>query len=266
MKSIHETSKKDRLSGQIMEINVNSTNLVEVLTRVETLMSHNMSKSGNNSKFYIVTPNPELILASISDESLKKALNEATISVPDGVGLKIADPKLQIIKGRELFAELINLAVRKKWKVFLLGGLENEAELSTRNLVKKFPDLQIKYNAGPMLDREARPLSPRDIKLEKEVRDQINEFKPQLLFVAYGNPRQEIWINENIEKLDIGGAMAVGGTLRYEAGLSKLPPGIVSVAGFEWFWRLLTEPKRIKRIFNAVFVFPVKYFIYKLSQ
>lgn len=259
MKNAKQITKNDRLDGQIMEINVNSTSLSQVLTRVEDLISH-------NDKFYIVTPNPELILASLSDKNLKIALNEATFSIPDGVGLKIADPHLNIIKGRELFLSLIGLAAQKKWKVFLLGGLDNEAKLSAENLTEKYPNLQIKFNAGPMLDCEARPLSPRDIKLEKEVKDQINEYKPELLFVAYGNPRQEIWIYENMGKLDIGGAMAVGGTLRYEAGLSKLPPGILSMTGFEWLWRLLTEPRRLVRIFRAIIIFPVRYLISKFSE
>lgn len=266
MKNTIKTTEKYRLNGQIMEINVNSIVLSQVLTRVEDLISHNVSTSGHNTKFYIVTPNPEIILASITDNKLKKALNEATISIPDGVGLKIADPKLKIIKGRELFLNLIDLSAKNGWRVFLLGGLGNEAEMSAQKLLEKYPNLKLKYNCGPMLDKEARPLSPRDIKIEKEVRDQINEFRPDLLFVAYGYPRQEIWINENIGKLEIGGAMAVGGTLRYVAGQSIIPPEFISSLGFEWLWRLLTEPNRAIRIVKAVIVFPFKYLWSKIMR
>jgi N-acetylglucosaminyldiphosphoundecaprenol N-acetyl-beta-D-mannosaminyltransferase len=94
---------------------------------------------------------------------------------------------------------------------------------------------------------------------------QINTFKPQLLFVAFGNPKQEIWIHNNLPKLNVGGAMAVGGAFRYVAGISKLPPKWMAACGLEWLWRLITEPKRISRILNAVIVFPLKIILYKLS-
>jgi N-acetylglucosaminyldiphosphoundecaprenol N-acetyl-beta-D-mannosaminyltransferase len=256
MKKLNE---KDQEIGKIMEIKVSSTSKAEVLTRVESLISC-------NTKFSIVTPNPELILASQTNKDLKKALNSATFSIPDGVGLKIADPSLKIIKGRELFLDLIYLAGKKGWKVFLLGGMDNEAELAARKLQISNSRLQITSECGPKLNKDAAPTTEVDKKIEIEVVDKINKFKPQLLFVAFGNPKQEIWIENNLSKLNVGGAMAVGGTFRYVAGISKLPPKWVSKSGFEWLWRLITEPKRISRIFKAVIVFPVKILLYKISN
>lgn len=257
--NFENTSNLDRNTGQIMEINVNSTTTSEVLTRVEDFVSH-------SKRFYIVTPNPELILMAQKNKNLKDALNDADISVPDGVGLKIANPNLKIIKGRELFLELIKLAAKNNWKVFLLGGINNEAELAAKRLASLYPGIKILSSAGPMLDKEARPLSDRDVKIERDVKSRIETFAPQLLFVAFGNPRQEIWVHDNLPKLKVGGAMCVGGTLRYIAGLSKLPPKWVSAIGFEWLFRLITEPKRFGRVFRAVVVFPIKYIIYTCSK
>lgn len=242
-----------------MEINVNSTSLSDVLTRVEGFISH-------SQRFYIVTPNPELILMAQTNKNLKNALNGADISVPDGVGLKIANPNLKIIKGRELFLELIKLAAKNRWKVFLLGGLGDEAELAARKLQIIYSNLQIEYSKGPKLDSGARPLTGQDSEIERKTIENINKFKPQLLFVAFGNPRQEIWVHDNLSKLNIGGAMCVGGTLRYVAGLSRLPPRFISKLGLEWLWRLMTEPKRIGRVFRAVVVFPINLFISKISN
>lgn len=247
-----------------MEITVNSTETSEVLTCVDDFISHSVSVAGHNAKFYIVTPNPELILMAQKDKKLKEALNGADISIPDGVGLKIADPKLKIIKGRELFLELIKLAAKNRWKVFLLGGLGDEAELAARKLQIANSKLQIEYLKGPKLDSRARPLTAQDSELERKAIEKINEFKPQLLFVAFGNPRQEIWVHDNLSKLNIGGAMCVGGTLRYVAGLSRLPPKFISKLGLEWLWRLVTEPERVGRVFRAVVIFPIKYLTSKL--
>ncbi|MEK7550393.1 MAG: WecB/TagA/CpsF family glycosyltransferase, partial [Patescibacteria group bacterium] len=74
-----------------------------------------------------------------------------------------------------------------------------------------------------------------------------------------------IWIYKNLSKLNIGGAMAVGGTFRYLSGFSKLPPKWMEKLGLEWVWRFLTEPKRIFRIFNAFPLFPIRVWIHKLK-
>jgi N-acetylglucosaminyldiphosphoundecaprenol N-acetyl-beta-D-mannosaminyltransferase len=245
--------------GQILGIHVSSTHLSELLPRVEGLISH-------NQKFYILTPNPEIILMAQRNENLKNALNGTDLAIPDGVGLKIAMPGLNIIKGRELFDQLVKLAAGKGWRVFLLGGLGNEAELTARKLIILNLKLKIEYARGPRLDKDGEPVTEIDKKLLKDAIDRINKYSPQLLFVAFGNPNQEIWVHDNYSKLSIGGAMAVGGAFRYVAGQVCLPPKWMADIGLEWLWRLFTEPRRVGRIFNAVIVFPVKLFLYKLSR
>lgn len=251
-----ETGRED---GQILGINITGTSTSEVLARVEGLITDSV-------KFYIVTPNPEIILMAQRDEKLKNAMNGTELAIPDGIGLKFAIPDLPIIKGRELFSELIKLSNKKMWKVFLLGGLGQEAELATKNLIKRYKDIKILSDRGWKLDQNAEPATEVDRKLQFDTITKINKFKPQLLFVAFGNPKQEIWVHENYSKLNIGGAMAVGGAFRYVAGLSALPPKWMASAGLEWLYRLITEPRRIGRVFNAVLVFPLKVFWFKATK
>lgn len=252
------TPKKYQEVGQIMGINVNSSMHAELLTRVNDFVSH-------SRKFCIVTPNPELILMAQKNNLLKSALNNADFAIPDGVGLRLAIPGLQIIKGRELFLDLIKLASEKKWKVFLLGGMNDEAAKTASKLIINNSKLIIKYDKGPRLDNNAEPVTEIDRKIEKDVVNRINLFAPHLLFVAFGNPKQEIWIHKNISGLNIKGAMAVGGTLRYVSGLATLPPRWMEQAGLEWLYRLITEPYRIGRILNAVIVFPLKVLLSRIS-
>lgn len=270
----------------ILAINVDSTSKERVLAGVKEMMAY-------NSKFYIVTPNPELVLASTKNLLLKRALNHADFAIPDGIGLaqaakflslqvpqsifvrvvvtffqglavglatffnrKWLTEYLNVIKGRELFLDIVGLAHKKGWRMFFLGGLGNEAEIAAKKL-------DAKYFRGPKMDSKVEPISKFDRKLQEDAIDKINKFTPNLLFVAFGNPKQEIWIYENLPKLSVGGAMAVGGAFRYVAGLSKLPPKWMERTGIEWLWRLLTEPFRLKRIWNAVVVFPWKVFLSK---
>jgi N-acetylglucosaminyldiphosphoundecaprenol N-acetyl-beta-D-mannosaminyltransferase len=243
--------KTDRKQVKILGIEVDSTTRSRLLRAVEDKISH-------NSKFYIVTPNSELILASTRDKKLKVALNSADFSVPDSVGLKLADFSLRIIKGRILFIDLVKLAHKKSWKLFFLGGLDNEAEIVAKKLGAAFA-------AGPRLDLLGEPIDKSEARIEAYSIRKINEYKPDLLFVAFGNPKQEIWIHKTLAKLDVVGAMAVGGTFRYVAGMSSLPPKIMESLGLEWLWRVITEPFRLKRIYNAVILFPLKLLRSKLG-
>ncbi len=289
-------TKEVRETGKIMGINVNSTPVNLLLTRVEELISH-------SSKFYIVTPNPELVLMAQRDINLKNALNAADFAVPDAIGLSQAKKYLLLslpggkvfrfiiaffqgllvgaatffdnkwltreikpIKGRVFFMNLIGLADKNGWKVFLLGGLGQEASAASQKLRIRYKKLKIEAESGPKLDKNGQPATEVDKNIEKDVIERINKFNPDLLFVAFGNPKQEIWIHKNLSKLNIGGAMAVGGVFRYLAGTSKLPPETIAESGLEWLWRLATEPKRLGRIWNAVVVFPWKVFTYKLSK
>lgn len=263
--------KKDLKFGQIMGINVTSTTPSEVLTAVKEKVSHSSKLGSRNIKFSIVTPNPELVLMAQDNNLLRDALNNADYAIPDGVGLKYASQyltgrKLNIIPGRKLFLELIELANENKWKVFLLGGMNNEAILASQRLISLYPNIFISSDKGPKLNQKGKPATQVDIKLYKDAVDRINKFKPDLLFVAFGNPRQEIWIHRNLRLLKIHGIMAVGGTFRYIAGLSKLPPKWMENLGLEWLYRLITEPYRIDRVFRAVILFPLKVFLYKLSS
>lgn len=247
----------------ILGINVISTSERELLSAIQEKITHNV-------KFYVVTPNPELVLMSERDKPLKDALNSSEFPVPDGTGLYYASEflygkNLNIIHGRKLFMSLMELANKKSWRIFFLGGENEEARLSSEKLKHSYQRVKIESFAGPMVDNSAKPKSEKDRKLETEAISRINRFKPQLLFVAMKNPKQEIWIHKNLKKLNAGGAMTVGGTFRYVAGMSELPPKWMDKAGLEWIWRLITEPYRFRRIFNAFPIFPLRVFWFKIS-
>lgn len=246
----------------ILGINVLSTTTSRLLTSVRENITH-------SKRFYILTPNPELVLASTKNDDLKSALNSATYAVPDGVGLNYASKflygrSINIIPGRKLFKDLIELSNKKDWRVFLLGGYGTEAKGAAEKLRISYKSVKIETFAGPIVNKEGIPVSEEDKKLQKEAIARINKFSPQLLFVAFTNPKQEIWIHKNLKSLNVGGAMAVGGTFRYIAGVSKLPPSWMERMGLEWVWRLITEPYRIGRVLNAFPIFPLRVFWYKI--
>jgi N-acetylglucosaminyldiphosphoundecaprenol N-acetyl-beta-D-mannosaminyltransferase len=118
-----------------------------------------------------------------------------------------------------------------------LGGWQNRAERTAKFLKNKFSlkDNQLGWCVGEP-----------DVTNEEVVKG-VNNFKPDILLVAYGMKKQEFWINDNLEKLDVGLVMGVGRSFDYYSGDLKRAPNWVRKMGMEWFYSLIKEPKRFKR-------------------
>lgn len=289
-KSTNNRLKTGRKYVKILSVDVVGTSKQRVLMYVRASLK-------NRRKFFITTPNPEIAVHAHKDKKFGQILNTSDLAVPDGIGLAMAKkfnemktPKsmltrvpvvlvqgfyvglvslfnkkyltrdFQIIKGRELFVDLIKLANKKGWKVFLFGGKDGVSEKAVQVLKRSYKKVKIDFVEGPALDANANPVDEENQRIQHVAIRKINAFKPHLLFVALGAPKQEKWLYRWLGKLDIGGGMVVGGAFDYIAGTAKLPPKWMANAGFEWLWRLLTQSKRIKRIITAVIVFPLLVF------
>lgn len=251
MKIANKSEISSRKVGQILGVKVDSTPKEELLRQIQ-------EKLNRKRQFYIVTPNPEIVLQAQNDSKLMKALNEADFAVADGVGLRLAIPDLEIIKGRELVVDLLQMADKKGLKVYLLGSRKEVISGCLKKTKRELPSLKAKGNPGPWLDMEANPVSEVDTSLQSEIVKEINTFKPDLLIVGFGASKQEKWMYEWLSKLKVGGAIGVGGSLDYYSGAVKSVPKAMENLGLEWLWRLIQEPKRIGRIFKAVVIFPMR--------
>ncbi len=282
----------NRKQAKILGIKFDSTSKARVLGFVRT----------RHKKFLIATLNPEIVMRAQKDRKLAEILNSADLVLPDGTGLAQAAKFLRLpnsenaffrpiilflqgiivglatffkrgwlfhsfnlIKGRELFLDLCKVANKKRWRVFLLGGENGVADETKQVLKRNLKRIEIKALDGPMLSLAANPVSKKDKKIEDRTVSAINKFKPHLLFVAFGAPKQEKWLSKWLPKLNIGGAMVVGGAFDYIAGRSKLPPVWIEEIGLEWTWRLIAEPWRLKRVLMAFPAFPLKVFWFKLN-
>jgi len=246
--------KKDREIVIIMGIALSSTSVDKVLKAIE-------QKLEKKEQFSLVTPNPEIILEAQKNKRLKDFINYADFSLPDGVGLSWASKilhgiDLKRIPGRIFFLDLLNLANLKGLKIYFLGADEIVNKKAVEKVIKNYPNINIKGSNGPVLNKRAKPVSLRNRKYYYDTLKHINQFKPDILFVAFGAPKQELYLADNLKGLNIGGAMVIGGALDYFVGKLPTPPKIVSEMGLEWFWRLIHEPKRLIRIFKATVIFP----------
>lgn len=257
-------SKKDQKYGKILNTAIDSIDINSLLNFIETSLK-------SNFKFFITTPNPEILVEATKNKNLYKALSNSSLSIGDGVGIKFAfalqgKTNYKVLPGRIIFTYLLEWANKNKKKIYLLGATNSINKKALSVITKNFPNLYIDGSGDLILDKSANPVSEEYVLKQKDIVGRINRFMPDILFVAFGAPKQEIWVNNWIDNLRIGGAMVIGGTLDYYAGKAKLPPNFISKIGLEWSWRLFWEPKRIKRIFVAVFVFPFMVISERLSR
>ena len=198
------------------------------LSKVLEVLASKLSKRIYDKPFFVVTVNSEFMMLAQEDEEFRKILNEADLALADGMGLKLARVK-NIVPGRKLVEELLKLGT----KVFFLGGREGVSRAMPEKYGGEWDEGEKKIRTG---ERESL-----------RILNKINEYKPDLLLVAYGAPWQEKWLNANRHRLKAKVVMGVGGVFDYLTGKTKLPPELISGIGLEWLWRLVHEPWRWRR-------------------
>ena len=238
----------------ILGVKIDKLTLSQVLNKIDQFLK-------SDKQHYIATINPEMIVEAQGDEEFKKILNNADISVADGAGIlraaKLNGASLEKISGVDLIAEICGADFIRNKKIYLLGAGDRIAEKATNVLKKKYSGLNIVgAEAGiqyPISNIQYLPeLEKQNIKLI----NRINKAKPNILFVAFGAPKQEKWIAENLKKMpSVKLAMGVGGAFDFISGRVKRAPKFIQKLGLEWLWRLFVEPWRMKRIYNATVKF-----------
>lgn len=251
-------------------LNIDRVSKTELLKEVSGRLS-------GNKKTFITTPYSEFLYHILWSPKSLKFLNQADFAVADGIGilwaakffslpltaksfwLKIIQAAWQAaytllmilfapkrirqvipekIVGADLIWDLGAMAEKQNLSVYLLGGYGETPSLAAKQLVKKYPRLKI---AG------CSPKNPDDASILSD----IQNAKPDMLFVAFGPIRQEEWIVKHLSELPVKLAIGLGGTFDYLAGKKSLPPKLVRNSGLEWLWRFFTQKGRAGRIRNA---------------
>jgi len=196
---------------------------------------------GGGMKF-IVTPGPEIVMAARRERSFCDTLNEADLSVPDGVGVLLASrlDKIKIrerVPGVDLVINLLAQMSKTGKTAYLLGASPGVALEAKKRMEKKYPGLRI--------------LGARDGYFKEEdipgILDEINGLVPDLLVVGLGAPRQEKWIYNNRDKLNVRAAIGVGGGIDVMGGKVRLAPKLIRKLNIEWLYRLICQPSRFRR-------------------
>ncbi len=191
----------------------------------------------------IFASNPEKNYSVPQDLILYEMFRKADLLIPDGIGVVIASKwlygtKIQRVPGCELMQNICETASDKGYKIFIYGAKEEVNKAAVEKLRMRHPRIKIVGRQNGYLGDDGMEM----------LIDTINQSKAQILFLALGSPRQEMWISKYRDRLThVRVCQGIGGTLDVLAGTVKRAPEFYCKTGLEWLYRLLAEPSRIRR-------------------
>ncbi|MBE6973495.1 MAG: WecB/TagA/CpsF family glycosyltransferase [Ruminococcaceae bacterium] len=206
---------------------------------------------------YVVTPNPEFVLAAEKDKEFQSVLNGADLVIPDGIGViysakLLGTPLKSRVPGIEFSADMLAHMDKVGGRVFLLGAKPGVAEQAAANISKEYPNLTICGTHDGYFKEDA------------PVVQIIKESNADLLFVCLGAPRQEKFMAKYGPEMGVKLAMGLGGSLDVYAGVVERAPESWQKLNLEWAYRLVKEPKRFGRMAKLPLVL-VKAVLIRLS-
>jgi N-acetylglucosaminyldiphosphoundecaprenol N-acetyl-beta-D-mannosaminyltransferase len=220
---------------------------------VPSLEGFFQSRPANN---YVCVSNVHTTVECRKDLRLRRIQNESFLTIADGQPIiiygKLSGVKgIERIMGPDIMTEVFSSPLCRERRHFFLGGSSETQAAMKKNLLGKFPHLVI---AG-MLSPPFRQVTPDE---EIEIKRTIREAKPDYLWVCFGAPKQEYWMEANHASFPESLLVGIGAGFAYHAGELRRAPLIVQRLACEWVWRLMQDPMRLWKRYlktNPVFIY-----------
>ncbi len=214
----------------------------DTITREQAKQKLIMAFKGNRC-ICVYTPNPEMVMEAQKDHEFMAVLQRADLVVPDGIGIVLASYLTQTrikerVAGYDLVQSLLKEMPPQGYSCYFLGGSPGVVEQAAYKMKQKYKGLQIVGSHHGYFSEEE----------EQSVIDEIQRLRPDLLLVGLGFPRQEKWIDQYRHTLPVKVCIGVGGSFDGMAGKVKRAPVLFQRLGLEWFYRLVAQPTRAKRM------------------
>ena len=259
-KTISETAQgvSRAHSIAILGVRVDNISRENALSVIRNFASEWIPSNGTRRVFFT---NVHTIRLAHSDENFLAMVNSADLVLPDGSGLRLAgrfqkSPIKENLNGTDLVPQVLEMAQKERWRVFLLGARPDVLESCVRNIAQDYPAVNVVGAIHGFLGDEK----------STEILEAINRAQPELLLVAFGSPRQEKWISENARLLKVPVSIGVGGLFDFMSRSVRRAPMWMRNAGLEWVYRFLRDPaSKWKRVFVEIPSFLVLVMIQKIA-
>jgi N-acetylglucosaminyldiphosphoundecaprenol N-acetyl-beta-D-mannosaminyltransferase len=204
---------------------------------------------------YICITGVHGVIESRRDPQLRAIHNAAGLVTPDGMPLVwlsklMGHPHVSRVYGPDLMLALSERSAARGYRQFYYGGAEGVAEILSEKLRTRFPGL----NVAGIFSPPFRALTSNE---DQEVVEHINRSRADIVWVGISTPKQERWMAEHVGRVDAPVLIGVGAAFDFHAGLKKQAPLWMRRSGFEWLFRLLSEPRRLARRYlvnNSIFL------------
>ena len=248
-------------SFHVLGVQVNAVQLSDVIDVMEHWIW------GGRGCHFIAVTNVHVVIEAQHDASFKKAVASAHMIVPDGmplvwVGRLRGHSLYQPVRGPELLIEFCRQTHTKSYSHFFLGGSPGIPEEVAARLRRQFPGMRIHGTYSP-------PFRPLSMEEDACVVQMINDAAPDILWVGLGCPKQERWMSEHYARLKVPVIVGVGQAFDLCAGRKRRAPQWMREHGFEWFFRLMQDPRRLWRrylIYNSQFIYFLFLELFKLKR
>ncbi len=231
---------------------LSSATLKNIFTIIENYLKTSKKPS------IITTFNLDFLRIANKDIGFKKICSESTLNLPDGFGITSLiwikyKKKIDRITGNDIFPIILELAKLNNLRVAIVGG-SNEVSDKTKNRILN----ETKFNSENLLCLSPPYKFEEDHQKNEEIINEIEKFKPNIVFAALGCPRQEKWLYNNMNRFNSKINIGIGATLDFYSGVKKRSPKFLQRIGLEWLWRLVQEPIRL---FERYIIYDLPFYI-----
>jgi N-acetylglucosaminyldiphosphoundecaprenol N-acetyl-beta-D-mannosaminyltransferase len=227
-----------RARVRIGQLEIDPVTLDDALERIAQLVDRRRGGA-------VFTPNVDHVVKAEHHADFRRAYSRADLCLADGMPLVwasrlLGSPLPEKVSGSDLMLPLMRLAAERRWRVYLLGGRPGVAQEAREKLTREL-DVTIVGTDSPVIGPDGTDKS------SEQTLERLTAASPDLVLVAFGAPKQELWIDRYAQRLGPAVAMGVGGSLDFITGRVRRAPAWISRAGLEWLFRLLQEPRRMWR-------------------
>lgn len=222
---------------RFLNTEIDNLMMTDALQEIERL-------SGGETTGYVVTPNVDHIVRLEKDAAFRQAYRQADLILADGKPLLwiskwLKTPIREKVSGSDLFPQVCRMAAQTGRSLYFLGAAPGVADLAAEKLRAQYPTIQIRGCYSP----------PRGFEKDKEellkIREKVRAAQPDILILALGTPKQELFIYQNRDLLGVPVTLCLGAAIDFAAGKAKRAPRWMQQHGLEWLYRLIREPRRM---------------------
>lgn len=239
---MNSSIENKKLRACIQDYPVDLVSLDEAVKFIENIIKQ-------EKPAHVVTINPEMIAQAVCNRDLDNAIKNAELIIPDGIGvvlgLKTLGINIKQLPGIEFSEKLIEASAQKGYKIAFLGASQDVLDTAILELSLKYPGLNIVFSHNGFFKEDD----------ETQIIEEFKKSGPDILFVALGVPKQELWISKYKKIFNRTIMVGVGGSFDVWAKKVKRAPVIFRKLGLEWFFRLISQPSRFSRMFPTLPLF-----------